>query len=437
MKAVKVVFDTTVLAQGFNPRSADVEMLRIFFDRTHGELCVPAVVLEEAVNLVGRAVEEANAKLAALRRLTGNDKDYVGLETSRAKTVYRGSLHQMLKAMGGRVLPYPKIDHDRLVQRALIPYKPFVTSGRGYRDSLVWFSLVELAQVCDEEVIFISGNTADWCQTKNESKLHTDFLKDLDRNGIRTSRIRLFKSLGDFIQEYAVTTLPFSLEADDYGMGPDYEQVLIDGKDWIETILSQALPDFLCRLSRAGADVKDVQLLDLSTPSGVQDSPPRAIDTDRKLLEFSARFRIAMQFLIRRPDLAVWSQRLALQQREDWDENYFRVIGTTGIRVKFRMIVRGENTEEFSIASVDPDYYEAYLGLDPVAVRLGQSEVRAPEHGTWGTVACDRCDAKFAVGCHSVFPAGTESECVAKLERILEEDHEKGRPHKRLYELPA
>lgn len=437
MKAVKVVFDTTVLAQGFNSRSADVEMLRIFLERTHAELCVPAVVIEEAVNLVGRAVEEANSKLAGVRRLTGNDKDYASLEVSHAKTTYRDLLCRKLKDMNGRFLPYPKIGHDQLVQRALIPYKPFVTSGRGYRDALIWFSLLELAQRCDHEVIFISSNTTDWCQSKNDVKLHTDLQNDLDSKGIGASRMRFFKSLGDFIQEYAVTTLPISLPTEDSPPPPNYGQILTDGKDWIETILPQALVDFLGRLSHAGAHVKDVQVLDLSAPTDIQSSPPRAIDPNRQLLEFSAKFRVALQFLIRKSDIAVWSQRLAVHQREDWDENYFRLIGTAGIRIMFLMIVRGENTEEFSIGSVDSDYYEAYHGFDPVAVRLGQSEVRAPEHTTWGTVACESCDAEFAVGCHSMFPTNTEAKCVAKLESILAADHKAGRPHKSLYELPV
>ena len=36
--------------------------------------------------------------------------------------------------------------------------------------------------------------------------------------------------------------------------------------------------------------------------------------------------------------------------------------------------------------------------LSPVAIRLGQSQVHAPDHNTWGVVTCDTCKIEFAIG---------------------------------------
>jgi hypothetical protein len=248
----------------------------------------------------------------------------------------------------------------------------------------------------------------------------------------------MFKSLGDFIERCAVVSLQvepsFMEEAE---REPNYVQLLVDGEEWIETILPQELAAFLRGFSRADALVEDVEVLALTAPTQIRASPVRIIDPDRRLLQFSAKYRIALQFLIKRPDLAVWTQRLSIHLRQDWDEGRFRVQATMGVRVLFRMIERGENVEDFSVVSVSSDYYEEFHGFDPVAIKLRQTEVHAPEHTTWGTVKCDSCGEEFGVGCHRLYPTNSEKECVAKLEGILAADHRAGRPHPNLYDLGA
>ena len=74
--------------------------------------------------------------------------------------------------------------------------------------------------------------------------------------------------------------------------------------------------------------------------------------------------------------------------------------------------------------------------LCPVAVKLNQSEVHAPDHATWGFVSCDRCEDKFALGPNRIYGSRTsEKECVKQLEDILKTDHQQGRPHANSYEL--
>lgn len=425
-----------MFGQGLHSRSPDLGLLKGFLDRTQSELCVPAIVIEEAANLVRKSLEDVNTKLGAVRRLTGDDGTYRRLEVELAVEAYRKSLGTFLNGMNARVLPYPNIGHDTLAKKALIPNKPFAASGRGYRDALIWFSILELGQGCPQDVSFISDNTDDWCQSRKDLQLHGDLLRDLSSKGIDKSRVRIFASLGDFVQEYAVASLQVA-SLGDVTRPPDYAQLLIDGKEWIETILPQALVEFLRGFSRGYASVEDVEVLALSAPTDVRPSPIRIIDKDRRLLEFSAKYRIALQFLIKRGELALWSQRLSIHERQDWDESRLRIQATMGIRPLFHMVERGENTEEFSIVSVSTDYYGAFEGLDPVAVMLRQTEVYAPHHTTWGTVKCDSCGAEFGVGCHRLYPTKNEKEYVEKLERILSDDHKAGRPHESLYELGA
>jgi hypothetical protein len=437
---MKVVVDTTVFGQGFNSQSADVRLLKSFLECTPAELCVPAVVLEEAVNLVRKSIEDVNLKLGAAQRLTGDEKTYPKLDVTSGLATYRESLDVLLKYLNARILPYPSIGHQDLVRRALAPNKPFVSSGRGYRDALIWFSVLELAQSCNQEVSFISANLDDWCQSKKDLQLHGDLLSDLNSKGMSASRVRFFVSLGEFSEQCAIATLPVSSQSAEITTHPpDYQQLLIDGKEWVETILADALPEFLRALSRADARVEEVEVVGTNAPKDIRSSPIRVMDSERRLLQFSAEYRVALQFLIRRSDLAIWSHRLSLHLRQEWDETRLRVQATIGIRAFFHMIERGENTEGLSVVSISPTdvYMREFPGVDPVAVKLDQTEIHAPQHTTWGTVKCESCGEEFGVGCHRLYPTNTEREYVTKLERILAADHKAGRPHENLYDLVA
>jgi len=76
--------------------------------------------------------------------------------------------------------------------------------------------------------------------------------------------------------------------------------------------------------------------------------------------------------------------------------------------------------------------------LCPVAVKMGQSEVHAPEHDNkWSTVACDTCGANFFIGPNRIYGSRiSEHECAKRLRALLAEDHRVGRTHTDSYEIP-
>lgn len=394
-------------------------------------------VVEEAVNLVRKGIEEANQKLSEPQRLTGDTATFKKVDVKSAVAKYRSDLDALLQSLKARILPYPAVSHADLVIRALSARKPFVPGGRGYRDALIWYTVLELASGCGgEDVAFVSANSHDWCKTKAELELHSDLVSDLEAKGIEVASFKFFDSLATFVQKYAIETLPVSSPSEEVTpTPPDYQQLLIDGDKAVETMLVASLPDFLRSLSRADLPVEDFEVLGLSAATDIRPSPIRTIDNERRLLEFSAKYRVAVQFLIKKTDLAIWSQRLSLHQRQDWDESRLRIQATRAIRVLFHLIEKGENTETFSIASISPAYYSEFSGFDPVAVKSYQSEVHAPDHTDWGKVKCDSCGEEFFLGYHRLYPQPSPAKYVAMLEQKLAADHKVGRPHEDLYEL--
>jgi hypothetical protein len=75
--------------------------------------------------------------------------------------------------------------------------------------------------------------------------------------------------------------------------------------------------------------------------------------------------------------------------------------------------------------------------LCPVAMKLGQTDVHAPAHDTWGVVMCETCRVEFLIGPHRIRGSriGAE-ECAQRLEGLLAEDHKMTRAHHNSYEIP-
>jgi hypothetical protein len=95
-----------------------------------------------------------------------------------------------------------------------------------------------------------------------------------------------------------------------------------------------------------------------------------------------------------------------------------------------------ENTKDGVRWRRKSPYKTSLISLGPVAVRLNQSEVNAPEHDTSGVVTCDICKERFAVGPNRIFGSrSTEEDCIKQLEALLRADHQDGRPHANSYEL--
>lgn len=84
------------------------------------------------------------------------------------------------------------------------------------------------------------------------------------------------------------------------------------------------------------------------------------------------------------------------------------------------------------------EFKEKVAPMCPVAVKLSQSVVCAPEHSEWGVVACDfeGCGERFKIGPHRSWGTKNSAQtCVKQLETMLADDHAKKIIHANSYEL--
>ncbi|MCP3420323.1 PIN domain-containing protein [Nocardioides pinisoli] len=105
-------------------------------------------------------------------------------ELSRASVTT--AIERKVRESGGEVLPMPQVPHLAVVNRDLDRRKPFQPSGKGYRDALVWETLVERVSRCHEGqlVIFVTANAGDYLDKPGvlAAELAADLPEDLRPN---------------------------------------------------------------------------------------------------------------------------------------------------------------------------------------------------------------------------------------------------------------
>lgn len=203
---LKIVLDSTVLRADYplrRPASrAFLEGLRLV---PAAQLCVPEVVVDEAENGFREELLKARERVARAAEELGR---ILGTEIAPAETAsvddlasaYRERLLETIASVGGKVLPYPKIDHKRLVQRDLQRRKPFDAGGKGYRDALIWETVRLLGVLGPERVVFVSNNTKDF---GDGPSVHPDLHKDL----MNPHRVKLVRSLAAVNEQLIVPKL--------------------------------------------------------------------------------------------------------------------------------------------------------------------------------------------------------------------------------------
>ena len=104
---------------------------------------------------------------------------------------------QVLAAAGAEAWTTPTVSHDVLAQRAIDRVPPFNGNGGGYRDTLHWFTVLEvIAEHPDEEIVLLSNDNG--FKNKARDDLHEDLRKEAEAV-LHGGNITLCQNLKEFV----------------------------------------------------------------------------------------------------------------------------------------------------------------------------------------------------------------------------------------------
>jgi hypothetical protein len=181
--AVIVVADTNIFHGGPRMRRSHFRILLGQHLRGRISLALPEVVVRELPKLFQTQLDAASTAImtetAKLRDL-GHDPGPVTVpDSTKARTEFEQQFRAGLKQRGVRVAPVTGIV-DNYLDQSVAERRPFRGKSQGFRDALIWRSVLELAD--EDEVLLITKNWKDFAQDdKHRDVLHQHLRDDLPR----------------------------------------------------------------------------------------------------------------------------------------------------------------------------------------------------------------------------------------------------------------
>ena len=212
-----IILDANALIdEGYGDSSKAHELLSIAGSLGF-QVHVPKVVLEELVGHYSRRLEKAisamSGHIADLAWLVHRELDYPIYESDRQNEskCFRDRLLARLAAANVKTPNYPTNTHEEVVKRATYRRRPFDDRGSGYRDTLIWFNILDLAVELDGRILLVARDKDFGDKSGN---LHNDLMDDLTSNEQPKDRIVLVSSIKELMEQHIHPNVQQTFEQD-------------------------------------------------------------------------------------------------------------------------------------------------------------------------------------------------------------------------------
>lgn len=201
-----LVVDANILIRDFWWEGGDFRYLLAHLMLGH-RLIIPEIALLEArAHLVRRAEDiltRLDGQASPAAKLLANFQRFFKGETVAQHSSpedlgsrYEKFIRAAVESANGLIVPTPKIELEEIVRRSIRRARPFTSGDKGFRDTLIWYGILELVKEF-QHVSFVSSNTNDFAGP--DGNLHTDLDEEVMAVLPEHKQFRFFKSLYEFI----------------------------------------------------------------------------------------------------------------------------------------------------------------------------------------------------------------------------------------------
>lgn len=171
--------------------------------RTQATFLMPRIVLEELGANYERELRKRCATLNRAReQLNGLGSgillEPIDVDYAATTTRYITSVRQILRMTDKDVIDYQHHYLAEVLGRAIRRSRPCNDTGEEVRDAVLWLSVLDAASARRDRVIFVSRNTKQFCDDKQN--LHPDLLSEARQRAVE---IHYVPSLEEFARQHA------------------------------------------------------------------------------------------------------------------------------------------------------------------------------------------------------------------------------------------
>lgn len=337
--------DANVFLQDPRMTSEDWRLVREFIRRGEGRLIVPELVLQETVNKFRERLAEYQAEVqesaSKLTNLIGSTCNVADLKIESEARHYDAYLRSKLTGMGTLILPFPKISHQELVNRDLAQIKPFAPKGgKGYRDALIWLSILQKAPKDKTVKVLITNNSSDFALSKDKKDvLHPALEKEWQRSSA-VGDVRLRSTLRSFVDEFVKP----SLERLDALRDKLNQGKILDIKEYLAEHFDEAFDGINERLRLRTHEVdleEPFGVSGLGEPKEVEVEDVLALQGSKVYVEFTALYEdnLVFAYVFHSEAFGLREESTFQVSDPDWNESYSEVEATLDLKVTCGMTI--------------------------------------------------------------------------------------------------
>jgi hypothetical protein len=202
-ESVLALLDTTAVVESAFLTSPSARLLLTAGEARAIRIAVPRLVLDETLMKYEALADQAATDVAGLRR-TFERK--LGMEAPTLPTVDPKTLKEQFgKVLKGyldmarvKIPDYPSVAHAEVTARALRRRPPFDDKGSGYRDTLVWFTVRELATQ-GNIIVLVTGDKRAFGELDDLHGLHPSLREELAALGVADGSITRVRGVKELV----------------------------------------------------------------------------------------------------------------------------------------------------------------------------------------------------------------------------------------------
>lgn len=203
---MNIILDTNIFRNDLFLKSQDFEVLKDYLEKTDSNFVMPQIILEEIKGVYKRTLEDnlfiLEKNINQLNQNLNHDLAVKPeLDVENAVKNYIEFIFKELKISEKNIIQYQNEYLPEIVNRAINRQKPFRDGDEGFRDSIIWLTILDHCKISHEkQVIFISNNLKDFGDLNNKTELHETLKKECYDLGIK---VNYFRTPKDFIERHS------------------------------------------------------------------------------------------------------------------------------------------------------------------------------------------------------------------------------------------
>ena len=342
---IQIVLDTNIIFKDWFFKKPNMRLLKKWLESSDSKLFIPQIVKAEVLNKYKETVQE---KLNYVNKLNGLLLSTQKIKLPDIKEIvesYQNYIEEIIQDFKVEQPDHSQIPHNDIIQRDLSRRRPFQTSGKGYRDTLLWEVILREIASQETKTYFISDNWNDF-GIKDKNELHEHLQEDLKKNHLSIDCVILLRNLSDFIDKFVKPTLEAI---------PDLTKGKYDSFDfynWFKNnreIIGNEIDKYLESIY---PDLEDPSVSYVEDPEEIEIFDIYILDEDRVLIEANVNVDVNLDIFVFKNDYAWLSEKYNfIIWDNDWNKHYMwtQMLVNLPISIKLIFNIRDIEVENFEI----------------------------------------------------------------------------------------